>query len=270
MTNNLSSRELTENIHEALYNLKIVLSEIPLVQYQYKNGFISHWYFLQRVYYMAEIIDMYFSPQVDNNGGELFSHYYPNDPQKKLHKSKIHRALIRNLLHVTKQIIIKLRNKASYDSYDKSKAIALSNSLFEHAKLIASEVFGQTVEESRQMYLTIEYSDNLISILEEVKRLIKQYNSTTKLDYSFFAFLLKFQATNCNNMLHYMINKDAKFQKLLVLQKLQTVCEYIKKYSISNDEIQGFNARESISRALELKRALENLIAFIDPRYPFP
>ena len=267
MTNNLLSREITEHIHEALHHLKLVLSEMPLVQYQYKNGFISHWYFLERVYYMAESIGMYFSSQVDNNGDGWFSHYFPNDPQK-LHKNKVHRALIRNLLHVTKQIIIKLRNKASYDSYDKSKAIALSNSLFEHAKIIASEVFGQTVEESRQMYLTTEYSDNLISILEEVKRLIKQYNSTTKLDYSFFAFLLKFQATNCNNMLHYMINKDAKFQKLLVLQKLQTICEYIEKYSIYNDEIQGFNARESISRALELKRALENLIWFIDPRYP--
>jgi hypothetical protein len=86
----------------------------------------------------------------------------------------------------------------------------------------------------------------------------------------FFAFLLKFQATNCNNMLHYMINKGAKFQKLLLLQKLQTICEYIEKYSIFNDKKHVFNARESISRALELKRALENLIAFIDPRYPFP
>jgi hypothetical protein len=150
---------------------------------------------------MAEIIDMYFSPQVDNNGGELFSHYYPNDPQKKLHKSKIHRALIRNLLHVTKQIIMKLRNEASYDLYDKSKAIALSNSLFEPAKQVANEVFGQTVEESRQMYLTTEYSDYLISRLEEVKEIIKRYNPTQTVDYTRMAYSLKLTASDCNFML---------------------------------------------------------------------
>ena len=38
MTNNLSSREVTEHIQEALHHLNLVLSEMPLVQYQYKMG----------------------------------------------------------------------------------------------------------------------------------------------------------------------------------------------------------------------------------------
>jgi hypothetical protein len=66
------------------------------------------------------------------------------------------------------------------------------------------------------------------------------------------------------------MENDAKFKKLLPLQKLKTICEYIEKYSIFNDKKHVFNARESISRAVELRRALENLIFFIDPRYPLP